>query len=60
MVKAISEVEGVLSQTNREVDSSGIKQCSLHLILRYWTLQEQAQCDGQKPWLWWRLKETVG
>ncbi|MEG4119305.1 hypothetical protein QUA43_17765 [Microcoleus sp. N9_B4] len=48
MVKAISEVEGVLSQTTPEVDSLGINQDSLHLIVPYWKLQEQAQVRWTK------------
>ncbi len=49
MVKAISEVEGVLSQTTPEVDSLGINQDSLHLIvLYYWKLQEQARVRWTK------------
>ncbi|CAA9321306.1 hypothetical protein AVDCRST_MAG84-1367 [uncultured Microcoleus sp.] len=43
MVKAISEVEGVLSQPTPEVDTSGLNDGSLHLIIRSWTLPEQAQ-----------------
>ncbi|MEG4348363.1 hypothetical protein QUA70_09505 [Microcoleus sp. LAD1_D5] len=42
MVKAISEVEGVLSQTTPEADTSSINQDSLHLIVPYWKLLEQA------------------
>jgi small conductance mechanosensitive channel len=43
LVKAISEVEGVLSQPTPEVDISTLNDGSLHLIVRYWTLPEQAQ-----------------
>ena len=47
LVKAISEVEGVFSQPTPEVDTSGLNDGSLHLIVRYWTL----------PHLWlWRTK----
>ncbi|MEG4009202.1 hypothetical protein QUA41_20845 [Microcoleus sp. Pol11C1] len=48
MVKAISEVEGVLSQTTPKVDTSGINQDSLHLIVPYWKLPEQAQVRRTK------------
>ncbi|MEG4091935.1 hypothetical protein [Microcoleus sp. Pol12B4] len=48
MVKAISEVEGVLSQTTPEVESLGIKQDYLHLIFPHWKLQEQAQVQRTK------------
>ena len=48
MVKAISEVEGVLPQTTPEIDTSSINQGSLHLIVRDWTLQEQAQVRRAK------------
>jgi len=34
LVKAISEVEGVFSQPTPEVDTSGLKDGSLHLIVR--------------------------
>ena len=40
LVKAISEVEGVFSQPTPEVDTSGLKDGSLHLIVRYWTLRQ--------------------
>ena len=40
LVKAISEVEGVLSKPVPEVDISGINDGCLHLIVRYWTLPE--------------------
>ena len=48
LVKAISEVEGVLSQPAPEVDISGINDGCLHLIVRYWTLPEQAQVRRTK------------
>lgn len=48
LVKAISELEGVLSQPTLEVDFSGISDGSLHLIVRYWTLPEQAQLRRTK------------
>ncbi len=48
LFKAISEVEGVLSQPTPEVDISGINDGSLHLIVRYWTLPEQAQVRRTK------------
>jgi hypothetical protein len=35
LVKAISEVEGVFSQPTPEVDTSGLNDGSLHLIVRY-------------------------
>jgi hypothetical protein len=40
LVKAISEVEGVFSQPTPEVDTSGLNDGSLHLIVRYWTLPQ--------------------
>ncbi|WP_333461601.1 hypothetical protein [Microcoleus sp. herbarium13] len=40
LVKAISEVEGVLSEPVPEVDISGINGGCLYLIVRYWTLRE--------------------
>jgi len=40
LVKAISEVEGVFSQPIPEVDTSGLNDGSLHLIVRYWTLPQ--------------------
>ena len=48
LFKAISEVEGVLSQPTPEVDISGINDGCLHLIVRYWTLPEQAQVRRTK------------
>ncbi len=48
LLKAISEVEGVLSQPAPEVDISGLNDGSLHLIVRYWTLPEQAQVRRTK------------
>jgi len=49
LVKAISEVEGVLSQPTPEVDTSSLNDGSLHLIVRYyWTLPEQAQVRRTK------------
>ena len=48
LFKAISEVEGVLSQPTPEVDISGINDGSLHLIVRYWTLPEEAQVRRTK------------
>ena len=48
LVTAISEVEGVLSQPAPEVDISGINDGCLHLIVRYWTLPEQAQVRRTK------------
>jgi len=40
LVKAISEVEGVFLQPTPEVDTSGLNDGSLHLIVRYWTLPQ--------------------
>ena len=48
LVKAISEVEGVFSQPTPEVDISGLNDGYLHLIVRYWTLPEQAQVRRTK------------
>jgi len=48
LFKAISEVEGVLSQPTPEVDTSGLNDGFLHLIVRYWTLPEQAQVRRTK------------
>lgn len=48
LVKAISEVEGVFSQPAPEVDISGLNDGSLHIIVRYWTLPEQAQVRRTK------------
>jgi len=55
LVKAISEVEGVFWQPTPEVDTSGLNDGSLHLIVRYWTLW-QPQVRRTKTRLWWRLK----
>jgi len=55
LVKAISEVEGVFWQPTPEVDTSGLNDGSLHLIVRYWTLR-QPQVRRTKTRLWWRLK----
>jgi small conductance mechanosensitive channel len=40
LVKAISEVEGVFLQPTPEVDTSGLNDGSLNLIVRYWTLPQ--------------------
>ncbi len=48
LVAAISEVEGVLSQPTPEIDISGLNDGCLHLIVRYWTLPEQAQVRRTK------------
>ncbi|MEG4317764.1 MULTISPECIES: mechanosensitive ion channel family protein [unclassified Microcoleus] len=48
LVQAISEVEGVFSQPTPEVDISGLNDGYLHLIVRYWTLPEQAQVRRTK------------
>jgi len=40
LVKAISEVEGVFSQPTPEVDTSGLNDRSLHLMVRYWRLPQ--------------------
>jgi len=48
LVKAISEVEGVLSQPTPEVNISGLNDGALHLIVRYWKLPEQAQVRRTK------------
>jgi hypothetical protein len=55
LVKAISEVEGVFWQPTPEVDTSGLNDGSLHLIVRYSTLP-QPQVRRTKTRLWWRLK----
>jgi hypothetical protein len=55
LVKAISEVEGVFWQPTPEVDTSGLNDGSLHLIVRYWTLR-QPQVRRTQTRLWWRLK----
>jgi hypothetical protein len=54
LVKAISEVEGVFWQPTPEVDTSGLNDGSLHLIVR-WTLP-QRQVRRTKTRLWWGLK----
>ncbi|MCY7381370.1 MAG: hypothetical protein LH628_02055 [Microcoleus sp. CAN_BIN18] len=48
MLEAIFEVEGVFSEPTPEVDISGINDGSFHLIVRYWTLPEQAQVRRTK------------
>ncbi|MEG3986123.1 hypothetical protein QUA13_03045 [Microcoleus sp. S28C3] len=48
MFKVISEVEGVLSRPTPEVDNSSLNDGSLHLIVGYWTLPEQAQAGRTK------------
>lgn len=48
LIQAISEVEGVLAKPAPEVDISSIRDGSLHLIVRYWTLPEKTQVRRTK------------
>ena len=48
LLEAISEVEGIFSQPTPEVDISSLNDGALHLIVRYWTLPEQAQVRRTK------------